>query len=306
MRATLIVSLAAALVAAMACGGKAESGGWPTRPIKVIVPFGPGSGSDLVARLLAPRLSERWGQPVVIDNRPGADGVVGAQAFASATDRHTLLFSPAGQVTLSPLLHDRLPYDPVRDLVPIAAVVTPSIGIAAAKDVGAASLADVVTLARQQPNRYLWAAAPGLPEVLFKAFLAIEKVEMKHVPYRDLSVAVQDLGAGRIHVGVFAVPTFMALVQSGAVKLLAALFGIVGYILRARGFEPAPLLLGFVLSPPLRDNLNRALVFSNGDLTTFITHPLSAVFLAIAAAALLITLVPTVRQTRASLEGGPS
>ena len=138
-------------IAIATCGACARSSGptdWPTRPVKVIVPFGAGSGADLVTRFLAPRLSERWGQPVVIDNRPGADGIVGVQAFVSANDRHTLLFTPAGQITLSPLLHERLPFDPVRDLVPIAAVVNPSIAIAVAKTVQVASLADLAKLAR--------------------------------------------------------------------------------------------------------------------------------------------------------------
>jgi putative tricarboxylic transport membrane protein len=116
------------------------------------------------------------------------------------------------------------------------------------------------------------------------------------VPYRYLYPTTVALSCTGIY----------ALNHSTLDLILAAWFGIAGFLLRARGFEPAPLLLGFVLSQPLRDNFNRALVFSNGDLTTFVTHPLSAVLLAVAAAALLITLVPIVRQTRASLEGGPS
>ncbi len=223
MRTTCSALLAIGIAAIGACGRDAGSASaeWPTRPITVIVPFGAGSGSDLVARLLAPRLSARWRQPVVVDNRPGADGIVGVQAFVSAKDGHTLLFTPAGQVTLSPLLHDRVPFDPVRDLVPTAAVVTPSIGISVTGSVKGTSLADLVALVRREPGRFLWAAAPGLPEVIFKAFLALEKLEMKHVPYRDLSMAVQDLAAGRIHVGIFAVPTLMPHVQSGAARLLA-------------------------------------------------------------------------------------
>src|SRR5690554_5582540 len=115
MRTIRVVLLAVAIATAISCA-QGAMGEWPTRPVKVIVPFGPGSGADLVARLLAPRLSERWGQPVVVDNRPGADGVAGVQAFVSARDAHTLLYTPAGQVTLSPLLHDPMPFDPGRDL----------------------------------------------------------------------------------------------------------------------------------------------------------------------------------------------
>ena len=105
---TPAVLLALATATAASCARSAGPTDWPTRPVKVIVPFGAGSGVDLVTRLLAPGLSERWGQPVVMDNRPGADGIVGVQAFVSANDLHTLLFTPAGQITLSPLLHDRI------------------------------------------------------------------------------------------------------------------------------------------------------------------------------------------------------
>jgi tripartite-type tricarboxylate transporter receptor subunit TctC len=221
MRSLLSTLLAIGVGLAPACRQEAKAVQWPTRPITVIVPFGPGSGSDLVARLLAARLSERWHQPVVIDNRPGADGIVGAQAFVAATDGHTLLFTPPGLVTLSPLLHDRLPFDPARDLVPTAAVVTPSIGISVTDTVKATSLAGFIALVRQQPGRFLWTAAPGLPEVLFRAFLVLEKLDMKHVPYRDLSMAGPDLAAGRIHAGIFAVATLTPHLQSGAARLLA-------------------------------------------------------------------------------------
>ena len=220
MRAFRVVLLAAALATAMSCARGAGSTEWPTRPVKVIVPFGPGSGADVVTRLLAPRLSERWRQPVVIDNRPGADGMTGVHAFVSANDQHTLLFTPSGQVTLNPLLHEQLPFDPIRDLVPIAAAVAPSIGIAVAKDVPAAALADLATLARSQPERYLWAGVPGLPEIIFKAFLALEKVQMRHVPYRVQSMALQDLGAGRVHVLAASVATLSPVLQSGAARLL--------------------------------------------------------------------------------------
>jgi tripartite-type tricarboxylate transporter receptor subunit TctC len=221
MRVPVSVLAIAFLTAGPACSRDAGSRHWPTRPVTVIVPFGPGSGTDLVVRLLAPRLSERWRQPVVVDNRPGADGIVGVQTFVSARDGHTLLFTPGGQVTLSPLLHDQVPFDPVRDLVPTAAVVTPSIGIAVTGGLEISSLAELVALVRQEPGRFLWAAPPGLPEVIFKAFLALERLEMKHVPYRDLSMAVRDLAAGRIQVGIFAVPSMISQVQSGAARLLA-------------------------------------------------------------------------------------
>jgi tripartite-type tricarboxylate transporter receptor subunit TctC len=94
---------------------------WPQRPVKFIVPFGPGAGADIGARLLAERLPARWGKPLVIENRPGGDGLVAIQAFLSAGDDHTLLFTPSGNFTVHPYQYDKLPYTPA-DLVPIARV----------------------------------------------------------------------------------------------------------------------------------------------------------------------------------------
>ena len=200
MRAHQSSLLALAIAPATCLHARAGPTEWPTRPVKVIVPFGPGSGTDLVTRLLAPRLSERWRQPVVIDNRPGADGVVGVQAFVSANDQHTLLFTPAGQITLSPLLHDQSAVRSGTRPRSIAAVVDPSIGIAVGEGRSGGVAAGSRDAGAAQPDRYLWAGVPGLPEIIFKAFLTLEKVRMKHVPYRDQSMALQDLGAGRIHV----------------------------------------------------------------------------------------------------------
>lgn len=219
-QAVLVVVACTGLLAG-ACTGSARSDEWPVRPVRVIVPFGAGTSSDLTARLFAPRLAERWRHPVVIDNRPGGDGVAGVQAFVAANDQHTLLFAPSGMITTNPRLHDHLPYDPVRDLVPICAAGRPSIGVAVAKTHGATSLAELVALVRGHPNEYLWAATPGLPELVFRALLQLEKLQMKHVAYRDIASAVHDLNAARIHLMVAALPTLSPALQTGAARLLA-------------------------------------------------------------------------------------
>src|SRR5215213_4605982 len=118
MRSTTAL-IASAVIACgpSACKRAPSVDTWPTKPVRLIVPFGPGSGVDMAARLYAVRLAERWQQPVVVDNRPGPDGIVGTQAFATAKDVHTLLFAPTGPLTFAPHLHDHLPYDPVADFV---------------------------------------------------------------------------------------------------------------------------------------------------------------------------------------------
>ena len=217
------VATAIAILAVSVCACKRYSGAeqWPAQPVRLIVPYAAGSGIDVSARLYAPLLAERWQRSVVVDNRPGGDGTAGVQAFVVGKDRHTLLLAPIGVVTVIPLLHDRLPYDPERDLVPISAAARVSMGVAVANDVSVHSLSELIEFVRRRPDQCLWSASPGLPEMVFKAFLELEKLQMRHVPYRDTSAAVLDFTAGRIHVMVAALATMNAPLESGAARLLA-------------------------------------------------------------------------------------
>jgi tripartite-type tricarboxylate transporter receptor subunit TctC len=113
---------------------------WPQRTVKVIVPLPAGVAVDVSARLFAEQLSARWGQPVVIENMPGADGTLAAKEFASRADRHTLLYSFAGLITINPLLREKLPYDPARDLVPIATTSDNFLAIAVSSKLQATTL----------------------------------------------------------------------------------------------------------------------------------------------------------------------
>src|SRR5688572_24496363 len=122
---------------------------WPSRPVKLILPLGPGSGADIGARLFADRLSARWGKPVVVENRPGGDGIVAITAFLSSRDDHTLLFAPTSAFTAHPYLHDKLPYDP-RDLLPIARVSNTIVAVAVNEAMKVASFGDLVALARAE------------------------------------------------------------------------------------------------------------------------------------------------------------
>jgi tripartite-type tricarboxylate transporter receptor subunit TctC len=130
-----------------------DSSNWLRGTVRLVTPMAAGGGPDVVGRILAEALAERWKHPVIVDNRPGADGVIAARALIDARDGHTLLFSPSSVVAVNPLMHESLPYDPIADVVPIAPVVDAVVGIVCAPSFNAASVGELVTLARNRPSR---------------------------------------------------------------------------------------------------------------------------------------------------------
>jgi tripartite-type tricarboxylate transporter receptor subunit TctC len=193
---------------------------WPQRTVRVIVPLPPGIPTDLVCRLFADRLSERWGQPVVVENRQGADGIPAVSGFVSARDDHTLLCSFPGIVTINPLIYERLPYDASRDLVPVVSLSDNFIGIAVAGALKVSSLEDFVKLARLQPGKLNWAASPGNPLYGFAGLLKSAGIEMVQVSYRDFRPALQDVGEGRIQAVATGIGALLPQAQAGKVKML--------------------------------------------------------------------------------------
>ena len=143
---------------------------WPTRTVKFIVTLGPGSGTDIGARLLADRLTQRWGQPVIVENRPGGDGLIAINAFVSAHDDHVLLFAPSSSFTAHPFLHDNLPYKP-GDLVPITRVSNTILTVSVPIGMKANSLDDLEALARAEPGKLNWAGVTGANEFMFAGWL---------------------------------------------------------------------------------------------------------------------------------------
>ena len=153
---TIAVAVALAGSPSVCLGGN----DWPTRTVKMIVPFAAGSANDVSARLYADGLARRWGNPVIVENKPGADAIVGGSAFANARDDHTLLYGTASMVTVSPLLQDVLPYDPLRDLVPISSTASSILVIAVHQGLQARSLPELAQLARSKPGELSWSSGP--------------------------------------------------------------------------------------------------------------------------------------------------
>ena len=216
-RTTFVLAVLSALALPIT---PANAQSWPQRTVRVVVPLPPGIPIDLVCRLFADKLAERWRQPVAVENRQGADGVPAVGGFVSAHDDHTLLCSFPGIVTINPLVYDKLPYNPSRDLVPLTSLSDNFIGIAAPTTLNVNSMADFVKLARSQPGKLNWAASPGNPLYGFAALLNSAHIDMVQVPYRDFRPALQDAGEGRIQAVATGVPALLPLAQAGKVKLL--------------------------------------------------------------------------------------
>ena len=221
MRATKILiglAIASSILAATALPSVAQN--WPTRPVRVLLPLGPGSGADIGARLITEKLSVKWGQPVVVENRPGGDGFVAINAFVSAHDDHLLFFGPAASFTAHPYLHDKLPYDP-RDLAPVARVSATLIALTTPPQLNFKTLGDVFAMARSQPGKMNWASVTGATDLVIAAFLKREGLDMVKVPYRDPVQAVNDVAEGRLQFYWASLAIVRGAIQAGRLKLLA-------------------------------------------------------------------------------------
>jgi len=194
---------------------------WPQRPVKFIVTLGPGSGVDFGTRLLGDRLSKRWGQPVVVENRPGGDAVVAVTAVISANDDHVLLASPTSALTAHPYMLQQMPYQD-SDLVPIARGWNTIIVIAVATSMDVKTMRDLVAMTRANPGKLNWAGTTGAIDFLFAGFLKKNNLEMARVPYRNPQDAANDVATGRIQVTEASLATLRPQLQAGKIKMLAA------------------------------------------------------------------------------------
>jgi tripartite-type tricarboxylate transporter receptor subunit TctC len=193
---------------------------WPNRPVKLILPLGAGSGSDIAARLLADRLGKRWGQPVIVENRPGGDAVVAINAFVTAHDDHQLLFSPSSSFTAHPYLHDNLPYKP-SDLLPITRVSNTIIAISVPVSLHIDTFKQLVERARAEPGKLNWAGVTGALDFMFEGWLKREGLNITKVPYRNPVDAASDLAEGRVQVYESAFAIVRPQLEAGKIKPLA-------------------------------------------------------------------------------------
>jgi tripartite-type tricarboxylate transporter receptor subunit TctC len=222
MRKTRRAFLSSGLIGAVVLAAPlaVRAGAWPQRPVKFMVPFGPGAGADIGARVFAEKLQALWGQPVIVENRPGGDSIVAITAFLNANDDHTFLFAPAGNFTAHPFMYrNKLSYDP-NDIAPIARVSNTILAVGVKADAPFATMKDFTEAARRAPGKYDCAMVQGITEFTFWGYEATEGLKITQVPYRDINSAAVDLGEGRIQIAMLSYATLRSHAEAGRVRLI--------------------------------------------------------------------------------------
>jgi tripartite-type tricarboxylate transporter receptor subunit TctC len=210
----------AAAIALLAPPALAQS--YPSAPIRIVVPFPPGGGTDILARILAQKLNEASGQPAVVDNRAGAGGTIGSALVAkSSADGHTILIMPAG-IAAHASLYKTLPYDPARDLAPVSRLASGPLVLVVHPSMPAKSIKEFTALAKKRPNEINFGSAGSgtLPHLSAELFNAMSGIRMIHIPYKGAGAAVTDLVAGRVPVYFMNILQSLSLINAGKLRAL--------------------------------------------------------------------------------------
>ena len=201
---------------------------YPTKPIRLIVPFPPGGINDVLARLIGQRLGDTLAQPILIENRPGAGGTIGSNAVAKAVaDGYTLLFGATSTVAVSPNLYTQLPYDPIKDFHPIGQIASVASVLVVHPALPAQSLTELVALARAKPGTLNFGSAgSGTSQHMGGELLkSLARIDMVHVPYKGGGPAMADLVGGQLSMMIEPIPTALPQIRSGKVRALAVSTG---------------------------------------------------------------------------------
>ncbi|MGL4243423.1 MAG: Bug family tripartite tricarboxylate transporter substrate binding protein [Beijerinckiaceae bacterium] len=209
--------------AALGISGAARAQAFPTRPVKLIIPFAPAGGTDIAARLLGERLGEVLGQQIVPDNRPGANGVIAGEALRqSEPDGHTLLVGTAAAFSAAPALGQKIPYDVEKDFAPVAMLGLFPTVLTVSPALGAKTLAEFIARARAEPGKLNYASAGvgGTNHLIFEMFMRATGVRLQHVPYRGAALAVTDLMSGQVQAFVDSLASARPNIEAGKVIAL--------------------------------------------------------------------------------------
>jgi len=204
--------------------GLAYAQAYPVKPIRVVVPYPPGGGTDIVMRAIGPKVSERLGQPVIVDNRGGATGAIGAEMVAhAAPDGYTLLAHTSAGLTIVPNLQRKLAFDPVRDFAPVTLATSSPYMLVVNPKLPAASVAELIALAKKRPGELNYASSGNgsATHLAGLLFCRMAGVSMVHIPYKGSGPAVADLVAGQVLMRFSSIPPSLPHVRSGRLRALA-------------------------------------------------------------------------------------
>jgi tripartite-type tricarboxylate transporter receptor subunit TctC len=218
-RLTIVAVLALAIHAIAATASAASR--WPTHPVRFVLPFGPGSGADTAARLITDKLQQKWGQPVIIDGKPGGDGLLSLQTVVSTADDHTLFFGPSSMFVVQRYMHPNVSFNAETDLTPIVGVAQVQIAVAVPTSLNISTLSQFVALARAKPNETSYAVAPGFSEFVLDGFVKENGLAIAKVPYRDITKSPVDLGENRIQLCMQSYAAMRSYAQTGKIKIIA-------------------------------------------------------------------------------------
>jgi tripartite-type tricarboxylate transporter receptor subunit TctC len=216
---TSLAAAATGALLALATAAPAAEPPWPSQNVHLIVPVLAGGGVDVAARIFAEELSVRWKRPVVVENRAGADGILGVRALLAAKDGHTLMFGPSFVAAGLELIHADLPYDGVRDLEPVAGLVGEVMGVAVPTVSGVKTLDELVARARKE--RLTYSAPPGVSSLLAAALLKRTGVSMTYVPYRSIFASLPDLTENRLQMAMLPLSMAASQIRAGKLRVLA-------------------------------------------------------------------------------------
>jgi tripartite-type tricarboxylate transporter receptor subunit TctC len=211
-----------AMLAVVLCVPDTSAQQYPSGPMRIVVPFTPGGGTDILSRILAQKLNESWGQPVVVDNRPGASGTIGTAIVARAAgDGLTLLVMPAGYAG-NPSLYKKLPYDQNRELAPVSLLASGPLVLVVHPSLPVKSIKDLVAFVRARPGEINY-GSPGagtLPHLSAELFISMNRIKMVQIPYKGAGAAVTDVLAGRVPVYFMNILQSLSLIKAGKLRAL--------------------------------------------------------------------------------------
>ena len=211
-------------VAALVGSPAAQSQTYPVKPVRLVVPFTPGGGTDIVARIVAPKLTDRFGQQVFVDNRPGAAGTFGADiTVKSAPDGHTMLVGSTSEVGIGSSLHTKLPYNTLRDLAPVSALASTPMVLVVHPSIPVKTVKELVGFIRARPGQlnYVSAGTGTGNHMSGELFRYLTKIDIVHIPYKGAGPALADLVGGQVHLMFSTLPAAAPFVIAGRLKALA-------------------------------------------------------------------------------------